>query len=449
MKTRINPAVRSKIKAQATPKRNLNKTAFEPTFDRFQFGRQLNVLEEMSISRLESIFGIAQTGELGFAVDLYRRIEASDARLHGLIAQRREAVTSSDYEIAAASDSPFDQDVAAFVRDNLWKLRVDKILERAMNAKLYGVDIAEKIYNYSPENLFAGNAYIKSIQSIDVHRVEMNMMNQLDDDYGKLYLKNARTGIKEVKIEDLPAYKIAVATSLDERAFYDLGAVMRPVAKWYILKAFIIAAWAQFAELYGFPVPIVKVNTAFYAENKDTIKEMLETVGLQRYGIFFDEMEHEFHDSNKQATVAVFSDLINLCNTEMAIAITGQNLSSEVSGGSFAAATTHKDILMSFVAADLRFCNEYVNTQIIEPLVKINYPQVSASAMPEFKATIKAAINRSEVARGIKEAASLVEIEKSFVYDSLQIPAPSDDAVSQGNVIGGYRQSLMSALDIS
>lgn len=449
MKPRISRINRTKAQAKAGSKRNLNSTAFSSSFERFQFGRQLNVLEEMSIDRLQSVFGMAQSGELGYAVDLYRRIESSDARLHGLIAQRREAVTSSKYEVAAASDSAFDQEVAAFVRDNLWKLRVDKILERAMNGKLYGVDVCEKIYEFSDSNKYPKNAYIKSIQGIDVHRIEMDMMNTFSEEYGMLYLKDPKSGIMDIKLNDIPAYKIAVATATEERAFYDLGAVMRPVAKWYILKAFIVAAWAQFAELYGFPVPIVKVSPDFYKQNKETIKEMLETVGLQRYGIFFDNMSHEFHDSNKQATVGVYKELIDLCNTEMAIAITGQNLSSEVSGGSFAAATTHKDILMSFVAADLRFCNEYVNTQIVEPLVKINFPQLSATQMPEFRATIDTQINRVEAARGLKEAAGLIEIEKSYVYDTLQIPAPSEDAQKNGTVIGGYKQSLIQSLDLS
>jgi len=270
----------------------------------------------------------------------------------------------------------------------------------------------------------------------------------MSEDYGDLYLKDPLTGVMDIKISDLPAYKVALATATDLKAYYDLHAVMRPVAKWYILKTFITAAWAQFAELYGFPVPIVKVNKDFYEQNRETIKQMLETVGLQRYGIFFDEMQHEFHDSNKQATVAVFKDLIDMCNIEMAIAITGQNLSSEVSGGSFAAASTHKNILMSFVSADLRFCNEYVNTQIVEPLVRVNYPQVTATGMPEFKAYIKAEVNRVDIARGLREAAGLVSIEKAFVYDELNIPAPASD-VDAESLIGGYRQSLMAALDMS
>lgn len=62
------------------------------------------------------------------------------------------------------------------------------------------------------------------------------------------------------------------------------------------------------------------------------------------------------------------------CDSDDAIAILGQNLSTEVVGGSFAAARAHSWVLATILEADLAELAETITDQWIEPIVRFNRP---------------------------------------------------------------------------
>ena len=61
-------------------------------------------------------------------------------------------------------------------------------------------------------------------------------------------------------------------------------------------------------------------------------------------------------------------------NLEDAVAILGQNLSTEVTGGSFAAARAHQLVRLDVLAADLAELTETITDQWIRPLCEYNWP---------------------------------------------------------------------------
>lgn len=66
--------------------------------------------------------------------------------------------------------------------------------------------------------------------------------------------------------------------------------------------------------------------------------------------------------------------LIDWAEMTMSIAVLGQNLSTKVEGGSFAAAEAHRDVAGVLHLADAIELGETITQQLIEPLVRYNWP---------------------------------------------------------------------------
>lgn len=81
--------------------------------------------------------------------------------------------------------------------------------------------------------------------------------------------------------------------------------------------------------------------------------------------------------------------LLDYFNTQKRIAIVGQNLSSEVRAGSFAATQTHvDDVLRSYIEADAREEQDWYNDQIIAPAIFLNFGEQDPMDMPRWRSKL-------------------------------------------------------------
>lgn len=81
--------------------------------------------------------------------------------------------------------------------------------------------------------------------------------------------------------------------------------------------------------------------------------------------------------------------LLDYFNSQKRIAIVGQNLSSEVRAGSFAATQTHVDeVLRSYVEADAREWQDWINDEIIRPAIILNFGEQHEMDMPKFRSKL-------------------------------------------------------------
>jgi hypothetical protein len=77
--------------------------------------------------------------------------------------------------------------------------------------------------------------------------------------------------------------------------------------------------------------------------------------------------------------------LLDYFNTQKRIAIVGQNLSSEVRAGSFAATQTHvDDVLRSYIEAE----QDWYNDQIIAPAIFLNFGEQDPMDMPRWRSKL-------------------------------------------------------------
>lgn len=90
-----------------------------------------------------------------------------------------------------------------------------------------------------------------------------------------------------------------------------------------------------------------------------------------------------------QNTIAkTVTEVMDYFGTEQRMAIVGQNLTSKVDGGSYAAAQTHGDILDNYLMADAREEMSWWNDGLFRMAIEANFGQVDSDDMPRWQSRI-------------------------------------------------------------
>ena len=146
------------------------------------------------------------------------------------------------------------------------------------------------------------------------------------------------------------------------------------------IKRNALSYWLVLAERFGMPQVFAKVpagtdhdgqsQNALVAE----VGNSLESLGRHWWAVFGKDIEIDKIAGSGEAKPEVHKELTSWANTEMAIALLGQNLTTEVSGGSFAASETHRWVADDIHLADAVELAETITQQLVEPLVRYNWP---------------------------------------------------------------------------
>lgn len=140
-----------------------------------------------------------------------------------------------------------------------------------------------------------------------------------------------------------------------------------------LTKRYGLRWWLRAAERFGQPAPYVKVpegNDDLF----DAATEMLRNLTDDWQVVLTERMDIGTVDGSGQFTGELHSRLVELVNTEVSIAVLGQNLTTEVQGGSFAAAKAHEFVRHDYLMSDAAELQATLRSQLIEPIVRYNWP---------------------------------------------------------------------------
>jgi hypothetical protein len=153
------------------------------------------------------------------------------------------------------------------------------------------------------------------------------------------------------------------------------------IINWWLSRQYALRDMSRYSERHGFP--IVKGISPMGADILDinAFREQLNVLGQEsvvqlpqsadqsigKYDVEYLEAE--------AANYEVFGQLIDHCNSEITLAIMGQNLAggSEVKEGSFAAARVHADVRQQILEQDARSLSEMIYQQIARPFAALNF----------------------------------------------------------------------------
>ena len=166
---------------------------------------------------------------------------------------------------------------------------------------------------------------------------------------------------------------------------------LRALAQWVLARDYALRDFARYCERHGFP--IILADTPFGADPSDianyagqlsalgqeSLVQLPGSVDLAKYGRY-DLRYLEPKDETWQS----FKALIEVCNDEITLILLGQNLTSQVKEGTFAAARVHADVRQAILESDARSFERTIYTQILRPFAALNFGDAELAPIPHW-----------------------------------------------------------------
>ena len=360
--------------------------------------------------KLARIFKEADAGDPFRQMELFEEMESKDTHLFSQLQTRKLAVTGLDWEVQPFSQDETDQEIAAFVEEQLKELDgfSDNLMD-ILDAIGKGISFQEIEWEYRDGHVVVGNIEY-------VHQ--------------KKFYYDTLTDALMLRTEAFPG-----GIPLPENKFivhrYKAGSghpsrygVLRVVAWMYLFKNYDLKDWVSFCEVYGMPLRLGTYDATASEKDKAALMDAIVRMGTDAAGIVPSGTDIKFIESNKQSSVDIYERLARFCDEQMSKAIVGQTLTSD-SGGSYAQSKTHNDVRQDLTEADCKAVMETVRRDLIRPLVEFNFG-VQAH-VPYFILNANDTDDLKEPAEIVNTlAAAGLEIPKSWLYKKFNIPAPED-----------------------
>jgi len=161
---------------------------------------------------------------------------------------------------------------------------------------------------------------------------------------------------------------------------YQLGwmqGLVRSLAIPFMCRQWAFRDWARSSEVHGLPIRGLQVPAEAKREDKDRALADLAALGRETVimlprasddDMFDLKLIEASTDSHK-----TFQQLVEMCNNSIAICLLGQNLTTEVEGGSRAAAQVHDRVRGDLLKSDAKSIGTCLREQAIAPWALLNF----------------------------------------------------------------------------
>ena len=358
--------------------------------------------------KLARIFKEADAGDPFRQMELFEEMESKDTHLFSQLQTRKLAVTGLDWEVQPFSQDETDQEIAAFVEEQLKELDgfSDNLMD-ILDAIGKGISFQEIEWEYRDGHVVVGN-----IEYVHQKKFYYDTLT----DALMLRTEAFPGGIP------LPENKFIVHRYKARSGHPSRYGVLRVVAWMYLFKNYDLKDWVSFCEVYGMPLRLGTYDATASEKDKAALMDAIVRMGTDAAGIVPSGTDIKFIESNKQSSVDIYERLARFCDEQMSKAIVGQTLTSD-SGGSYAQSKTHNDVRKDLTEADCKAVMETVRRDLIRPLVEFNFGV--RAHVPYFVLNATDTDDLKETAEIVNTlAATGLEIPKSWLYKKFNIPAP-------------------------
>ncbi|MGO1073216.1 DUF935 domain-containing protein [Lysobacter sp. CA199] len=291
--------------------------------------------------------------KLGKDVTVYRDLLA-DAAIGGCVRRRKSAVRSLERGIDRAGTK---NRVAKVIDQMLDRLGMSKLISEILDATLYG---------YQPlEVMWAAE---------DGLWLPVRVVGKPPEwfTFGRENELRLRTSREPAAGEPVPDRKFLVATQEASYAnpygFPDMSRVFWPA----VFKKGGLKFWVAFTEKYGSPFLVGKQPRGTNDEETDLFLDRLADMVQDAIAVIPDDSSVEIMDaSGKGASASVYRELLEFCRSEIAIALLGQNQSTE-KDSTRASASAGLEVTEDIRDGDAEIVCEVMN-ELIGWVVDVNF----------------------------------------------------------------------------
>ncbi len=346
----------------------------------------------------------------GKGLKLYDEIDR-DAHAGSVLQTRYLGIAGEKWEVTAGDETPKAKEIAEFVTHVLQHTNFKQMVQELLQAILYGFFNAEVMWQVD-------DGKITIQKCIGKHPRRFNFT--MDRELRLLTRDNPDQG------EEVPDRKIISFSYGDSDNPYGKGLGQKlwwPV--WF--KKHGIKFWLIFLDKFGMPTGIGKYPSGATSDQKKTLKEAIEAIHSETGVIIPETMAVELLEASRSGKVT-YETLCEYMDKQISKAVLGQTLTTEVSGGSYAASKTHDEVRQDIKEADAGLISECLNRTLVTWLVDYNFSDVSGYPTLRFitekEQVLKELAERDEVL--INQIG--VEVDPEYFYDTYNLPRPAGGA---------------------
>lgn len=359
-----------------------------------------------------------------------------DGRVKAAMNNRRAGTLSLKWTIDQNEASP---KLMKLVSKMFEQFPVYEILSEMVMACFYGYNVSEVVWEYSDK--FSSSKLI-----IPTSLTGKSARWFVYDDKNQLRVKSK---VQQVQGERLPPRKFIV-TRYHPR--YDDPYAGREAlfnaCYWPVIFRKAIFQYAmQFLDKYGMPWIDVTLDGQLQEERLTEVVNMINQTYQDGILAHPESAKIQKMDMDDAKTIENYTGMLELLNREIDMAILGNNLTTEVKGGSYAAAQTLAGIRDDIVKEDVRMLEASMN-QLIEWIAWYNFPP--QSTLPKFRLYKSEPPTKDRAEIDVMLSKLGLKLNKAYFArtyglndDEFEIGAPIQDLQpgAKGNVAGAVEEA--------
>ncbi|ATF75296.1 DUF935 domain-containing protein [Pasteurella multocida] len=312
--------------------------------------------------------------KMGKDISAYREI-LSDSHVGGCVRRRKAAIKGLEWRITPTGNAKTDEILTALFD----RLPVSQITNQILDATLFGYQALEVMWE-SQDGLLLPVAVVGKPQEWFVFDDENRLM---------LRTKDNRNG------DLVPEKKFLLAT---QQADY-----INPYGRADLAMCFWAATfkkggfkfWLEFAEKYGTPWLVGKYpRNAQVHEIEELLTSMEAMLGTAVAAIPEDSSISMLESASKSGSSQVFNDFLRYCKSEIAIALLGQNQTTEADANR-ASATAGLEVTRDIRDDDASLVESVFN-QLLAWVCELNF---STETLPTFELYEQESIDKLQAER--------------------------------------------------
>jgi phage gp29-like protein len=375
-----------------------------------------SVAQGLTPARLARVLRDAAEGDAREYLILAEEMEEREPHYASVLGTRKRAVSGLEPAVEAASDDAKDQEIADAVRGLVWSPQFGDMLSDCLDALGKGYSAVEIMWDRSGARWTPREYVWRDPGHFVFDRVTGRKLLLLDE--------------RDISGIPLPPYKFIAHVPKLKSGLPLRGGLARLAATAYMCKAYTLADWLAFAEVYGMPLRVGRYGPQASEEDIKTLINAVANLGTDAACVLPDSMRIEFvkeGGSQGSGGQELFLKLAEWLDKQMSKAVLGQTMTAD-DGSSRSQAQVHNEVRGDILRDDARCLADTVNRDLVRPYVDLNwgpqevYPRVTLPINePEDIAALADALSRLVPLGGLG-------IQASVVRDRLGFPDPEPGA---------------------
>lgn len=324
-------------------------------------------LSTWSPSRVKAALQLLMQGDFAQAGALVDELLADD-RVQATLGTRINGVLSLPLVFQPVDDTDRAQAAATALEQDWWVMATEAMLSQWMTyGLLLGASLAELVWDTSRE---------RSLPRLEVWHP--SNVRHKDDEW------QIRQGTDAWLTITPGDGKWALFTPFGVKRS-GTRALIRALAVPWLSKQYAVTDWNHYSELHGSGTRVGKAPVGATDQERQDFRNDLANIASDAAVVLPGGWELELLEA-KVGSGEVFDKLIGWADKAIAVAILGQNLTTDVEGGSLAAAAVHENVRYDLVQADVEVLSTTAHNDVLPWWAEFNFGDRALAPWPKWDA---------------------------------------------------------------